>query len=355
MSTLSEPIPAGPPKAHSAPRLPVPLVTLALALALCLVAAASLSLGASGLLPWELWQRSLSPAERAILLDIRLPRLLLGALVGAGLAVSGALMQGLFRNPLADPGLVGVGAGAGLGAVIAIVLGGLMPAALRAATGIYIVPLFAFFGGWATTLLLYRVASLRGQTSISTMLLAGIVLGALAGAATGILIYLADDKQLRDLTFWGLGSLAGANWVKLGAAAPVLLAGLAAAPFLARGLNAMALGEPVARHLGVPVEAIKRGAILAVAAMTGAAVAVSGGIGFVGIVVPHILRLAIGPDHRKLLPAAALAGAALLIGADTVSRLIVAPAELPIGILMALIGAPVFLWILLARRAMMEL
>ena len=338
-----------------APRLAVPAVTTGLALLLVAMACLSLSIGASGLLPWELFTRDLNPAERAILLDIRLPRLLLGMLVGAALAVSGALMQGLFRNPLADPGLVGVGAGAGLGAVIAIVLGGVMPAAIRAVTGMYMVSLFAFFGGWATTLVLYRVASLRGHTSIATMLLAGIVLGALAGAATGILIYLADDTQLRDLTFWGLGSLAGANWVKFWAAAPVLIAGLAAAPFLARGLNAMALGEAVARHLGVPVEAVKRGAILAVAAMTGASVAVSGGIGFVGIVVPHILRLAIGPDHRALLPAAALFGATLLIGADTFSRVIVAPAELPIGIIMALIGAPVFLWILLARRATMEI
>ncbi len=348
-------IAAAPATAVTAPRLKVGAVTAGLALILLTTAAASLSLGASGLLPWELFSRDLSPAEHAILLDIRLPRLLLGALVGASLAVSGALMQGLFRNPLADPGLVGVGAGAGLGAVVAIVLGGLMPAAIHAATGMYLVPLFAFFGGWATTLILYRVASLRGQTSIATMLLAGIVLGALAGAATGVLVYLADDNQLRDLTFWGLGSLAGANWTKLAAAAPILIGGLALSPLLARGLNAMALGEGVARHLGVPVEGVKRGAILIVAAMTGASVAVSGGIGFVGIVVPHILRLAIGPDHRSLLPTAALFGAALLIAADTVSRLVVSPAELPIGIIMALIGAPVFLWILLARRATMEI
>ena len=343
------------PRAGLPHRLPVPLVTGALVLALVLAAAASLSLGASGLLPWEPLRRDLTPVERAILFDIRLPRLFMGALVGAALAVSGALMQGLFRNPLADPGLVGVGAGAGLGAVAAIVLGGLLPAAFRAATGPHVVPLAAFAGGWAAVLILARIASLRGQTSIATLLLAGIVLGALAGAVTGILITLADDAQLRDLTFWGLGSLAGANWLKLTAAAPILLAGLAAAPFLARGLDAMALGEAVAHHMGVPVERVKRGAILSVAAMTGAAVAVSGGIGFLGIVVPHILRLAIGPSHRLLLPLSALFGAALLIAADTVARLVVAPSELPIGIIMALIGAPVFLWILLARRATVEI
>lgn len=341
--------PASPPH-----RLPAPVVAIGLALLLAAAALASLSLGASGLLPWEVVLRDTTPAERAILFDIRLPRLILGVLVGAALAVSGALMQGLFRNPLADPGLVGVGAGAGLGAVIAIVLGGLLPVALQAALGAYLVPVFAFAGGWAAVLILYRVASLRGQTSIATMLLAGIVLGALTGAVTGILIFVADDNQLRDLTFWGLGSLAGANWTKLAAAAPILIAGLAAAPFLARGLDAMALGEGVARHMGVPVETVKRGAILSVAAMTGAAVAVSGGIGFLGIVVPHILRLAVGPGHRLLLPLAALFGAALLVAADTVARLAVAPAELPIGIIMALIGAPVFLWILLARRAVLE-
>ncbi|AOZ69144.1 iron ABC transporter [Rhodobacter xanthinilyticus] len=347
--------PLAAPKPAPAHRLPAGAVAVGLLALLLAAAGLSLSLGASGLAPWEPLLRPLSPVEAAILYDIRLPRLLLGALVGAGLAVSGALMQGLFRNPLADPGLVGVGAGAGLGAVIAIVLGGALPVAIRAATGIYLVPLFAFAGGWAAVVVLYRVASLRGQTSIATMLLAGIVLGALAGALTGILIFLADDAQLRDLTFWGLGSLAGANWLKLTAAGPILLAGLALSVPLARGLDAMALGEAVARHMGVPVERVKRGAILAVAAMTGAAVAVSGGIGFLGIVVPHILRLAVGPGHRLLLPLSALFGAALLIGADTAARLVVAPAELPIGILMALIGAPVFLWILLARRAVLEL
>lgn len=331
-------------------RLPAGPVIAGLAVLLVLVAGASLSLGASGILPWEVFQRPLNPAETAILFSIRLPRLILGALVGAGLAVSGVLMQGLFRNPLADPGLVGVSAGGGLGAVGAIVLGGALPAGVHAVTGMYLAPVFAFAGAGITTLILYRLARLRGHTSVTTMLLAGIVLGALANAFTGILIYLADDRQLRDLTFWGLGSLAGANWVKLAAAAPVLLAGLAVAPLLARGLNAMAMGEPAARHMGVPVERVKRGAIFAVAAMTGAAVAVSGGIGFVGIVAPHVLRLAIGPDHRRLIPASALFGAALLIVADTVARLIVAPAELPIGILMALIGAPVFLWLLLSRR-----
>ncbi|TQS73584.1 iron ABC transporter permease [Rhodobacteraceae bacterium] len=326
---------------------------LCVVLALC--AAISLSLGASGVGPWQMLSRDLGPADTAIVLNIRLPRLCLGAMVGASLAVSGALMQGLFRNPLADPGLVGVSSGAGLGAICAIVLGGALPVGLTAMAGPYLVALFAFFGGLISTLVLYHVATRGGQTSVATMLLAGIVMGALAGALSGIMVYLADDTQLRELTFWSLGSLGGATWVKVWASAPLLLGAIVLAPLCAHGLNAMALGEATARHMGVRVERVKTASIVLVAAGTGAAVAVSGGIGFVGIVVPHILRLLIGPDHRALLPAAALLGAALLIGADTAARLIVAPAELPIGILMALIGAPVFLWILLRRRDGLEI
>ncbi len=320
----------------------------------------SLATGASGVSLWQALAavargEALDLRERVVLLDIRLPRLALGLMVGAALAVGGAVMQGLFRNPLADPGLVGVGAGAGLGAVVAIVLGALLPAGLAALTGIYTVPLAAFFCGWATTMLLYRVSTRAGRTSVATMLLAGIALGALAGALTGILVYVADDQQLRDLTFWGLGSLAGANWAKVLTAAPIILTALLAAPFLARALNGLALGEAAAGHMGVPVQRAKNFAILTVAAATGAAVAVSGGIGFVGIVVPHLLRLAIGPDHRFLLPAAALLGAALLVVSDIIARLIIAPAELPIGIVTAVLGAPVFLWILLRRRGVLDL
>ncbi|MFN3280681.1 MAG: FecCD family ABC transporter permease, partial [Tabrizicola sp.] len=260
-------------------------------------------------------------------------------------------LQGLFRNPLADPGIVGINVGAGLGAVLAIVLGGLLPAGLLAVLGGWLVPVAAFLGGWAATLLLYRIATQGGRTDVALMLLAGIALAALAGAAVGVMVYLADDRQLRDLTFWSMGSLAGATWAKLAAALPLVGLALILAPRLARGLNALALGEAQALHMGVDVQRLKRGAVFASAAATGAAVAVSGGIGFVGLVVPHLLRLAMGPDHRRLLPNAALLGAGLLVLADLMSRQIVAPAELPIGIITALVGAPVFLWILLRQRA----
>ena len=293
--------------------------------------------------------------DQVVLFDIRLPRLAMGVMVGAALAVSGALMQGLLRNPLADPGLMGVGAGAGLGAVLAIVLGGLMPANLSATIGAHLVPLAAFLGGWGATIVLYALASRQGRTSVATVLLAGIALGALAGAATGILIYLADDRQLRDLTFWGMGSLGGASWQKVALAAPLILPVLLLSPLLAQGLNGLALGEAAALHSGIEVERIKRLTILSVAAATGAAVAVAGGIGFIGIVVPHLLRLAIGPDHRFLLPNAALLGAVLLLGADIIARLVVVPAELPIGIVTAVLGARVFLYILLRSRGILDL
>jgi len=293
---------------------------------------------------------ALSMRDRIIVFDIRMPRALLGFLIGAALAMSGAVMQGLFRNPLADPGLVGISSGSALGAVLMIVLGGSLPAGLMLALGAYALPLAAFLGGLLTTLLLYRIATRGGQTSVATMLLAGIAIAALAGAVTGILIYMADDKQLRDVTFWGLGSLSGMTWTKLLAAGPIILVALLVVPFLSRGLNAITLGEAAAFHMGVKVQRLKYTAVVAVAGAVGASVAVSGGVGFVGIVVPHLLRIVIGPDHRYLLPASALLGGVLLLGADMLARTTVAPAELPIGIITALAGAPFFLWVLLRDR-----
>ena len=320
----------------------------------------SLTVGAAGapvrlaLVEW-MQTGTLDSTARVILFEIRLPRLAMGLLVGAALAVSGAVMQGLFRNPLADPGIVGISAGAALGAISTIVLGAWIPAALTSVLGSYMLPAAAFLGAWISTILLYRVSTRAGRTSVATMLLAGIALTALAFALSGVLIYMADDQQLRDLTFWNLGSLAGATWPKVFTAGGMILLAVLAAPMLARGLNAMALGEAAAMHMGVQLERLKTGSILTVAGATGAAVAVSGGIGFVGIVVPHLLRLASGPDHRTLLPNAALLGAALLVLADCISRTIVAPAELPIGIVTAVLGAPVFLWILLRRRGVVDL
>ncbi|MFZ2100464.1 MAG: iron ABC transporter permease [Oricola sp.] len=334
----------------------------ALAVLLAIAFFFSLASGASDASAWRVFLEifglghgALDVADRIVVFDIRLPRAMLGVLIGAALAVSGAIMQGVLRNPLADPGLVGVSAGAGLGAVSFIVLqaGVLAPAAML--FGIYAIPIAAFSGGLVSTLLLYRISTRHGRTSVATMLLAGIALGALAGAFTGLLVFRADDRELRDVTFWGLGSLAGATWTKNLMAAPLILPVLVALPLMARSLNALALGEASARHLGVDVQRFKNIAILCVAAATGASVAVTGGIGFVGIVVPHLLRLAIGPDHRYLLPASALLGAVLLLFADAVARQIVAPAELPIGIVTASVGAPFFLWLLLRKRGILDL
>ena len=329
----------------------VVLSIVALALSIATGASDASAVGVIGALLGGAEDTALSLRDRIIVFDIRMPRALLGFLIGAALAMSGAVMQGLFRNPLADPGLVGISSGSALGAVLMIVLGGALPAGLMLTLGPYALPVAAFVGGLLTTLMLYRIATRGGQTSVATMLLAGIAIAALAGAVTGILIYMADDKQLRDITFWGLGSLSGMTWTKLFAAGPIILAALLVVPFLSRGLNAITLGEAAAFHMGVKVQRLKYIAIVAVAGAVGASVAVSGGIGFVGIVVPHLLRLVIGPDHRYLLPASALFGGVLMLGADMLARTIVAPAELPIGIITALAGAPFFLWVLLRDRS----
>ena len=338
------------------------LVTLVLGGLLGVVFLISLGSGASDSsalnVAWGLvsgdWS-AVNDVEKIVVLDVRLPRAILAVFVGASLALSGALMQGLFRNPLADPGIVGVSAGGALGAVTVIVLGSGALAPMVALFGVFHVPVAAFFGSLISTYVLYRISTRRGRTSVATMLLAGIALNALAFAMVGLLIFRATEPELRDLTFWNLGSLAGATWSKTAAIAPIIVPIVLAAPLMARALNAMTLGEASAHHLGVSVQRFKRAAIVAVAAAAGAAVAVSGGIGFVGIVVPHLLRLLIGPDHRYLLPNCALLGGIMLLLADVVARQIVMPAELPIGIVTASVGAPFFLWILLRRQGVMDL
>lgn len=283
--------------------------------------------------------------------QIRLPRTLLGLSVGAVLALCGVAMQGLFRNPLADPGLVGVSSGAALGAALVIVgsasLGwGLGPLWLQP----YLLSLAAFAGGLGVTAVVYRLGRRDGQTSVAAMLLAGVALSALAGALIGLFTYLADDATLRSLTFWNMGSLNGASYARLW---PLLLVGVGVAIWLPRratALNALLLGESETRHLGFEVERLKRELVLCTALGVGAAVAAAGLIGFIGLVVPHLLRLLVGPDHRILLPASAMAGAALLLLADLLARLLLAPAELPIGIITALLGAPFFLYLLVKGR-----
>ncbi|MEL6612009.1 MAG: iron ABC transporter permease [Bacteroidota bacterium] len=352
---------ASPPQRRALKGLLRQHALVVLSVALCIAIVLALGIGAVSIspgavvsilaskvgmaLPWDA-----TAQQELVLAGIRLPRVLLGVLVGAALAVSGALLQGLFRNPLADPSLIGVSAGAALGASSVIVLGGTALGGLVAVAGTFGVALGAFAGGLAVTVLVYRIATRGRRTDVATMLLAGIALNALCGAGTGALILFSDEAQLRSLTFWTLGSLGGATWTTLAVVTPFVVGLLAVAPYLARALNALLLGESEARHLGVRVDLVKRATIALAALAVGAVTAVSGMIGFVGLVVPHLVRLTLGPDHRVLLPASALLGATLLVATDAVARVAIQPAEVPIGILTALGGAPFFLALLLHRR-----
>lgn len=286
----------------------------------------------------------------AILTQIRLPRALTAAMVGAALGISGAAIQGLFRNPLADPGLIGVSAGAALAAVATIVLGGSLTAALPRGLAPLVLPVAAFAGAIAATVLVYRIAALRADLGIAALLLAGIAINAIAMAGVGVFVFMSDDTQLRTLNFWMLGSVAGATWPVVLPAFALMLPALVLLPRRARDLDQFALGERQAWLAGVDGARLKRQTVVLVALAVGAAVAVSGTIGFVGLVVPHLVRLMLGPGHRGVMAGSALLGAALLGSADIVARTVVAPAELPIGLVTALAGGPFFVWLLLRRR-----
>ncbi len=293
-----------------------------------------------------------SPASsqiNSILFDIRLPRILLAIFVGAVLASTGAVMQGLFRNPLADPSLIGVSSGASVGASLMIVTaGGFIQGG--ALVGLSLVALGAFIGGFAATLLVYRLATSGIGTSVTTMLLAGIAIGALAGALNSLLSYFSDNDMLRQISLWQMGNLSGASWLKVSIMGAVAILLMLLFPRDSKALNALLLGESEARHLGIDVQQVKRRLIVLTALGVGVSVALAGLVGFVGLIMPHIVRLAIGPDHRWLVPASALAGATLLVIADSLARIVVIPAELPTGILTALLGAPFFVALLLQQR-----
>ena len=307
--------------------------------------------GAYAISPTQLWNvlrdmvgGSDNPTpEHLVFVNIRLPRLLLGVAAGAGLGLAGALMQGLFRNPLADPGLIGVSSGAALAAASFIVMGNLWFPDLPRALGSWTLVSMAFMGGLVVTFLIYALAQSQGGTRMGLMLLAGIAVNALAGAGLGYLSFLATDEQLRNLQFWLLGSLGGARWSAVVLVGAVVTLACGAGLTLARPLNAIALGEAQAVLLGVDVERTKRWAIWVCALAVGAVTATTGMIGFVGLIAPHWVRMVAGPDHRIVLPGSALLGAALVLAADAVARTAVKPAELPLGVLTAFIGVPMFL------------
>jgi iron complex transport system permease protein len=331
------------------------MLVLGLVLALVVVVPASAALGAYAVEPVEVLRAIASrlglpvgevPATvDAVLWQVRLPRVALAVLVGACLGLAGAVMQGVFANTLAEPGTVGVSAGAAVGAVVAIVTG-------AAALSVAVVPVAAFVGGVVTTLVVHRLARSGGRTEVVTLLLTGIGVNALAGAVIGWCTFVSDDAQLRSITFWSLGSVGLATWPAVLAVLPFAAAGLLLAPRLARSLDLLALGDRPAAHLGLDVERVRRGSIVLVALLTAAAVAAAGIVGFVGLVVPHLVRLVAGPLHGTLLVASALGGALLVLLADLVGRTAAAPAEIPLGVVTALVGAPVFLW--LVRRARRE-
>ncbi len=331
------------------------LVITLLACALPLVMLIYLAVGPSFISPLQLLDFSQASdsghaLQVEILKSIRLPRVLVAALVGACLASCGAAMQGLFRNPLADPSLIGVSSGASAGASFMIVFG-MGYSGSGAVLGLSVVSIGAVVGAMLAVFLVYRMATNRYGTSVITMLLSGVAIGAVASALNNLFGYFADSEMLRRISVWAMGSLDGSDWERFWLIALVAVVLMFRLPRFALALNAFLLGESEARHLGISVNHVKRELVFLTALAVGVAVVISGNIAFVGLVVPHMLRSIIGPDHRYLLPSSALAGAILLVLADMIARTVIAPAELPAGILTALVGAPVFFYLLIRGKA----
>lgn len=306
------------------------------------------SLGSFNVSVFDYLLQTSSILENKVLEQIRLPRVLLAGIVGASLGISGASLQGLFRNPLADPGLIGVSAGAALGASVVIVLGSsFIPDYIF---GPFILPLSAIMGAALVIYLLYLFTKGFGYQGVTYMLLVGIAVNALASVGIGILTFISSDSELRGLTFWTMGSFGAANWTLVLPAIIVILITIFLLIPYSRQLDLLQLGEPEAYRLGVDVKSLKFRVIISSAIVVGISVSLSGMIGFVGLVVPHLMRLLGGVNHNYLLPASALFGATIMIVADLLSRTLIQPAELPVGLLTSAIGAPFFLWLIFRIR-----
>lgn len=291
--------------------------------------------------------------SESVFLQIRLPRVLLCAITGSILAVSGVLMQGLFRNPIVEPGLVGTSAGAALGASFVFVFASWFGASVQSMLGPFLVPLFAFLGALVATFVVYQLSKNKSRISIASLLLVGVAINAVAMSGTGFITYLARDPQARSISFWNLGTFSGANWLQV---IIVFITALLVFVVLFRDmkhLNAFILGEEEASYLGVDTKRLKRKILLTNTAIVAIATSFVGVIGFMGLIIPHLMRLLVGSDHRKLIPASIVAGAALLLLADLGARLILAPAEIPIGIITSLVGAPIYI-LLLKRNNLIE-
>ena len=326
-------------------------VLAGLSLALAGVMAAGVALGAVDVPLDETlaaWWRGLTGARLsttdALIVSLRTPRVVLAALVGACLAAAGALYQALFRNPLADPYILGISSGAGLGAIVALALG-----ASFTAGGLLLVPGAAFLGAVLTLALVVGVASRRGAVDPTSLLLAGVAISYTLAAVTSFVMVISRET-MSEIVFWMMGGLSSASWRYVTAVAPMFVLGLALPMLSRRQLNVMLLGEERAQQLGVPVERFKLVVLGSASILVAAAVSVSGLIGFVGLMTPHVARLALGPDHRLLLPASTLLGAITLVASDLVARTVIAPVEVPVGIVTALLGGPFFVWLLVRTR-----
>ncbi|WP_108126252.1 FecCD family ABC transporter permease [Saccharospirillum mangrovi] len=323
---------------------------------LLLSALLALSVGPSSLELTQVWQALWHPGDginAVIVWQIRLPRLMLALCVGALLGLSGALVQGLFRNPLAEPGLMGVSSGATLAVVASLILAPAALAALPAVLSTLALPAIAFVGGLIAT----QLVMLLGRDSLASplrLILAGVAFNMVAAAGIGLCAYLSSNEQLRTLTFWSLGSFGAADWRSVSLTAAVLLVVSLLALRLYRPLNALLLGEPECRHLGFDVRRLKRQVVYLSAASVGAAVAFTGIIGFIGLVVPHMVRLLVGPDHRRVLPLSLGVGALLTLWADWLARTVISPAELPVGIITSLLGGPFFVYLIQRQRTVLS-
>ncbi|HNI69910.1 MAG TPA: iron ABC transporter permease [Marmoricola sp.] len=344
---------AGSPAKNSALRRPVVFATLGLLLVVLVIFA--VGIGQVSIPPGEVIGSILNrlglgtgslpthPQGEAVLWQIRFPRVLMAVLVGAALACAGAVMQGVFGNPLAEPGVVGVSSGAALAAAASIAFG-------ASVLGVWTVPVFAFIGGLITTLLVYAMSRDGGRTEVVTLVLTGVAVNAVANAGMAFVMFAADTQAREEIVFWTLGSLNGTRWQYVALVAPLTLIGILSALLMSRKLDLLSLGDRAARHVGIDVERLRLVAIVVVALLTAAAVSFCGIIGFVGLVVPHLIRILLGPGHRALVPASALGGAVLLVAADMVARTAVSYADLPIGMLTALVGGPFFFWLLRRTR-----
>ncbi|MDX8000631.1 iron ABC transporter permease [Xenorhabdus sp. Reich] len=315
---------------------------MALGFLLFFLAISSANMGALPLSFKTLWEASLEDPQWQIWLNIRLPRILLAILVGCALAVSGAVMQGLFRNPLADPGLLGISSGAALSVAMVIVL----PFTLPASIALYGHIIAAFVGSLLVSFLIFSLNK-YSYGNLSKLLLAGIAINALCMSFIGVLSYISNDQQLRQFTIWMMGSLSQIEWPTLIIAASIIIPICIVTFSQSRKLNLLQLGDEEAHYLGINVQRTKYQLLLLSALLIGCAVALTGVIGFVGLVIPHLIRLRFGGDHTWLLPLSALGGACLLLSADTLARTLVSPAEMPVGLITGLIGAPYFLWLIL--------